>query len=229
MKIYEVHQAGSFALDTTGKPIPEFDSLLGQLASIYADANLALHLYQEVRIILGKVREQEDASDYSEEGYQPVYFVGEMPISMVNRSLFMHARSFLYALDTFHELVKKLEAQPSSPSGIANILAAFAQHFPGLRDVRNSAHHVEDRVLGLGTRGRPIDIKAINDYSIDAPAKSLLLTDFLSGNNYGGTAADGTVKTVEVSATSMSTLQGLFQQLLSYFNWRNPHASTLPL
>ena len=151
---------------------------------------------------------------------------GEVPRSYVNRVPFVHAKSCLYALDTLHKALKLLSQKASAPSGVRSSLQAFEAAFPSLRDVRNSAHHVEDRIQGKHY-DKTISLQPIVNPAISALAGGVLVVDLLSGNRYGGTLADGSFGEVEVSQTSVATATRVAQDVLNSYRWRGP-AEQLP-
>jgi hypothetical protein len=146
---------------------------------------------------------------------------GRIPDSYVHRRPFIHAKSFLYALDTLHKALKLLSKTPSAPAEVAEALAELDTAFPTLISVRDSAHHVEDRVQGKAWKRR-IDLKPVENEAISAPSGGALIVDMLNDNRYGGTLADGTYGEVEVSAESVAIAQQSLQRVVESYSWSGP-------
>lgn len=146
---------------------------------------------------------------------------GAIPREFEHNTIFLYARAFLYALDSFDKFVGVLSKIENAPEAVAQIHGKIAAAFPALREVRNSAHHIEDRTRFLGKYGKPLDLKAVDNGMIKAPGGALILNN-LNGTKYGSTMADGHFGEVDVSPESMEALKGLFLEILSAFKWKGP-------
>ena len=144
---------------------------------------------------------------------------GEIPSSYTHRLPFIHARTFLYALDSLQKSLGLIAKKPTAPAGVAIALASFETEFPTLRHVRDSAHHVEDRVQGRQF-GKPISLQPVENAFISAPAGGALIIDALLNNRYGGTLWDGSYGEVEVSPKSAAVATEIVQKVLDSFSWR---------
>jgi hypothetical protein len=131
----------------------------------------------------------------------------------------MHARAFLYALDSFDKFLNVLKKTENVPTKIEEIHKEFGDSFPDLREVRNSSHHMEDRTRSLGKYGKPIDLKPIDNQLLKADRGALVLNS-LNGTKYGNTMADGHYGEVDVSPQSMEVLSSIFQEILDSFQWK---------
>jgi hypothetical protein len=146
---------------------------------------------------------------------------GRVPSQFEHRLPFIYARVFLYAVDSFGKLLGVLSQEAGVPSRMVGIHADFEAAFPHVRGVRNSAQHVEDRVRGIGFRGKPIEYKPLDEPFIRASG-GVHISDCLCNSTYGSTMADGHYGKVEVSPESMKKLQRIFQETLNCLSWEGP-------
>ena len=149
------------------------------------------------------------------------WLAGEVPRAYAYRKPFVHAKSFLYALDTLVKSIEQIVGLTSSPPEVSKVLGDLKLAFPDLVGVRNSAHHVEDRVQGKQF-GKKIDLQPIDSDAISAPVGGALVVDMLNNNRYGGTLANGTLGEVEVSRFSAEIAQSAVQRILDAYKWRGP-------
>jgi hypothetical protein len=150
---------------------------------------------------------------------------GEMPSSYSHRLPFIHAKTFLYALDSLQKSLAILAKKPDAPAAVGAALVEFQHAFPHLRDLRDSAHHVEDRVQGRRF-GKPISLQPIDNSLINAAGGALVI-DALINNRFGGTLGDGSYGEVEVSAQSAAVATAIVQAVLDSFSWSG-HPSHSP-
>lgn len=148
---------------------------------------------------------------------------GRIPREFEHQEVFIYARSFLYALDSFDKFLEVLKGQPNVPNIISDLHDQFANDFPDLRGVRNSAQHMEDRARGLGAKKKnkvlqPLVLKPIKNELISSKSGAIVL-NCLNGNKYANTMADGHYGEVEVSPKSMIELQSILQKVLDSFTW----------
>jgi hypothetical protein len=148
---------------------------------------------------------------------------GRMPREFEHNQAFMHARSFLYALDLFDKFLNVLRSRPNVPEKISDLYVKFGYTFPNLRGVRNTAQHIEDRSRGLGAgrNPKPLELKPIDSKMIRADRGELVL-NCLNGTKYGNTMADGHYGEVDVAPESMESLRVILQEVLDSFKWKGP-------
>lgn len=144
---------------------------------------------------------------------------GRIPREFEHNQASIHARTFLYALDSFDKFLNVLKKTECVPDKIEEIHEKLGESFPDLREVRNSSHHMEDRTRSLGKYGKPIDLKPIDNQLIKADGGALVL-NCLNGTRYGNTMADGHYGEVDVSPQSMELLSSIFQEVLDSFQWK---------
>jgi hypothetical protein len=100
--------------------------------------------------------------------------------------------------------------------------AAFSEAFPGLKGVRDSAEHVEERVRGEAF-GKKIATQPISNSMVDAPDGGVMIIGSLNGDCYGGTIADGTYAEVEVTDRSTEVARAAVQAAYDALPWRAGH------
>lgn len=144
---------------------------------------------------------------------------GRVPSDLKNKLIFIHAKTFLYALDNFEKQFKKLLKNHIIPESCNSFYIKLIEYFPNLRELRNSAHHQEDRIRGEKC-GKKIDLKPISNRLVQAPKGGILIINSLNGDNYGGTLGDGTFGEVEVSVDSMNKLQSILQEFINSLDWK---------
>lgn len=144
---------------------------------------------------------------------------GRVPSDLKNKLIFIHAKTFLYALDNFEKQFKKLLKNETIPKSSNSLHIKLIDHFPNLRELRNSAHHQEDRIRGE-KYGKKIKLKPISNRLVHAPNGGVLIMDSLNGDNYGGTLGDGSFGEVEVSMDSMIKLQSILQEFINSLEWK---------
>lgn len=147
---------------------------------------------------------------------------GQIPASYLHRVPFIHARTFVYALDGIVKALKKMTELPSTPAGVAAALAALGAALPNVVDVRDSAHHVEDRARGKGRRERDLPRQAIDSHGIRAPGGGVVVLDQLYGNSLAYSVASGHLRDVEVSGATLAHAQRAVQATLDAFSWHGP-------
>jgi hypothetical protein len=170
-----------------------------------------------------------DSSHYAEIQYQADveakredWLAGRPPRSYQHALPFLHAKAFLSAVDSVGKLFGALSVVDGSPAGVAVLRESFNESFPTLREVRNSAQHVEDRIRGLGRGGQPLKLKPAQNPMVSAPAGGVLIVDSLNGNKFGGTLANGEHGEIEVSVASLERVRDLVQALIDAFPWKGP-------
>lgn len=137
--------------NATGATTPEFSHEKWD-AERQQESEIRLRLENEVPLGLSVEQRWEAINRIHDlariEAKQARWRAGEIPSSYLHRLPFIHAKSFLYALDSLKKSLALIAEKPNAPEGVAVALIAFGDAFPQLTDLRNSAHHVEDRVQG---------------------------------------------------------------------------------
>ncbi|CZW54384.1 hypothetical protein [Enterobacter kobei] len=187
--------------------------------------------FQNRQILEAQVRQELGLGPY--EGYEQVrvevdtrlkrdkWSKGITPLSHQQRIIFLHAKSFLNALDTIDKFVKVISEETGAPDNIKKLHAKIAEDFPHLRAVRNSAQHLEDRARGLGAGKvpKPLKLQPLDNGFVIAPQGALMLSN-LFGTKFGYTMADGHYGEVDVSEESMRNITTTIQEVFDSFTWQ---------
>ena len=136
----------------------------------------------------------------------------------------IHAKAFIYALDGFEKSLGVLSKIAGSPECLAEIHSEIKRAFPYLKGIRNSSHHMEDRVRGLGRgsngkEGKPINLSSALELEIETRGQVVFL-DALRGSTFQTMMENGGIGSIDVSADSMEQLQSIFSQVLGAFRWK---------
>ncbi|QSZ47244.1 hypothetical protein [Arthrobacter sp. D5-1] len=142
---------------------------------------------------------------------------GAVPHTYTRIQPFLHAQSFIYALDTIQKGLKLINRSRTATAEARSALGSFERAFPELVHVRDSAHHREDRARGK-RRNSLIDLQA--DETPISSGGVALFGRTLVGNKYGGTLGDGRYGEVEISHQSLRIVQTIVQLVLNSYEWR---------
>lgn len=155
-----------------------------------------------------------------QEGKRQRWREGRIPDGYLHRMPFLHAKSFVYALDTLQKSLEQLSHISVAPPGVRGALADYRAAFPDLIHVRDSSHHAEDRVRGR-RREKRIKLKPVENSAVSAPG-GVLIVDMLNDRRYGGTLGDGSYGEVDVSQESLRVAGCGVQRVLESFSWSGP-------
>jgi hypothetical protein len=143
---------------------------------------------------------------------------GQWPRDYSHEVTFIYARSFVYSLDQIGKTIKGLarfhELSEGKRDRLAEIQARLDTSVPGITSVRDSAHHVEQRVLRRGyVNRRQVDIE---------PDNGFMSVSNLFGTRLHYTAADGSQQEVDVSSGTLASAQRVVQEAHDVFEWMGP-------
>ncbi len=156
----------------------------------------------------------------SAEAVRRLWTSGVLPEALRHRLPSLYARSFIFAVDGFIKALEQLAATDGVPTDVRNDLDQLKGVLPDAIHVRDTVHHHEDRIRGLGRRGA-IQLQPIDNSFIRAPGGAIVL-DSLNGNRYGCTLGDGRYGEVEVSDATLLAMRNAFQTVVSRFTWTGP-------
>jgi hypothetical protein len=139
--------------------------------------------------------------------------LGIMPSSYLHKIPFIHAHTFVYAVDSFGKFLEELVQYDNIPESVQNCLDEFNRLLPSVRKIRNSALHIEDRSRGYGTLNNKKKGKKME-------TKGFLGLSNLEGNNLCYTIDDGTYQKVEISVGVLDVLVQIMNHLLASFQWK---------
>lgn len=131
---------------------------------------------------------------------------GGDPLSGDFRLRRLYAKSFVYALDATSQFIGVLKSDKQLPVTARAQCERFLSEFGMLRDLRNSLHHIEDRLRGFGRDGKNI------------PTSLLVLSSFRD-NNFGATSARGGYVEIEVSDSILLRAFAIVEDLIWCFDW----------
>ena len=237
MYIAELFTPGS-QIEFEGKNKIEISRLLAHMEYVVYDAAISISLFEEAleksRMPLSKWEKIQDlkasaTKEISAESgslyqkptddqkleigrrYQTKLTELDMiPVLYERRLPFIHAHSFLYAVDCIGKIIDELASFEDVPENAQAIAEKFDESFPSVRKIRNSALHIEDRLQGYGPlrdkrKGKKMDT-------------GLRLSD-LEGNQLCYTIHDGTQERFEISSDTLSKTVEMVNQLLASFAW----------
>ncbi len=146
---------------------------------------------------------------------------GRLPLRLRIAKPFVAAKGFLFAADNIEKQIATLASATGAPASVAGIHAQVGLAFPSLRELRNSAHHLEDRARGLDRKGRKLDLKPVNAGGIAAPGGALVIGN-LNGSTFGCTLKDGSFGQIDVTEGSLAKLGDIVQNVLDALPWKGP-------
>jgi hypothetical protein len=201
----------------TQRPYPSLAQRDAEMEQIYANAE---RLAEESGVDARDGDRYRELGDRAErEFHRERWKKGQLPEDFEQRAKFMHAKSFLHALDRMERLLCLLVATPGVPSGVADSKNRFDAFFPHLRGLRNSVQHFEDRSRGLGPYEKPIVPRAVDNDIIKAPAGVVMITESFTRNGFGGTMANGEYGEVEISRAALAKATQVVQDMIDSFEW----------
>lgn len=143
---------------------------------------------------------------------------GKLPSYLQNSLSFIYAKSFLYSLDTIAKLINTLSNQIGDSAELSKINSMMCENFPDLLHVRDSSHHIEDRVLGK-QRKKFIELQPIDSDGIKTDGGALVLSH-LSGSSFSCTMFDGHLGKVDVTRESLNIVRDIIQRVIDSFKWK---------
>ena len=195
---------------------------LSYLMDSYYEANISLNLF--------------DKAVYELEECHKSIFRGKshsnIPREFHERMPYIYAKTFIYSLDTYKWHLNHVLGLNQQNKGIQKAFEDFKNAFPDLKFVRDSAHHLEQRVQGKSNKGK-IDVKPFPNGEFGNHSGSMnhvrgiigdshmLVTESLSGNVFGLTDQEGGYSKVAISNESMLELQKITQLVYDSLDWQS--------
>ncbi|WP_404298048.1 hypothetical protein [Halomonas sp.] len=184
----------------------------------YRDAGLRQQINEEIRNEVGDHYFQNiDAYDILAEKRMRAKKaeLGILPRSYLHKIPFIHAHTFVYAVDSFGKFLEALQDYDETPKEVEECLNQFDCLLPWVKKIRNSALHIEDRSRGYGPpwhkkKGKKMEVQGFLGLSI------------LEGNSLCYTIDDGSYQRVEISSNVLGILVSLANRLLVSFEWSGP-------
>lgn len=240
MYIIELNYPGTWLKFDNDESKREIESMLRSLEGIVTEAAISLSMFESCRSerpdpkaewkrdaeLRRQIDEElrQEAGDLFYQDFDKYRIISEkklrqrkaelgiLPRSYIHKIPFIHAHTFVYAVDSFGKFLEELAAYEGVPDGIQNCLDEFNRLLPSVRKIRNSALHIEDRSRGYGSwkekkRGKKME------------TNGFLGLSNLENNFLCYTIDDGSYQKVEVSVNILSILVQLTNHLLVCFEW----------
>jgi hypothetical protein len=144
------------------------------------------------------------------------------PLRYALRAVFITARSFTASLALLQRTIIALCEYDFEPDVKAKLEAAsdaFAVALPGLKHVRDSSAHVEDRVRWQAKFGAKITPKPVSNSFVHAPGGGVMVVEAMNNESYGGTIADGTYAEVAVTDATTEIARVAVQAVYDALPW----------
>jgi hypothetical protein len=136
----------------------------------------------------------------------------------------MYAREFIFALDYFVKELFVMTEHPSAPPPLKKILADFNSRVPGIVDLRDSLHHLEDRLRGMA-RNKRIKPQPLNKHKISGSA---LVVTHIVGSTIVATSANGSHAEVHITRNTLEEMIVTLQQTINALPWRKGTPQRIP-
>lgn len=136
-----------------------------------------------------------------------------------SRAPFIYARTFMFALDNLQKACAKfVTAAKLAPADVKEADKAWDEALPGLRALRNSSHHGEDRIRGYRYREK-INPAAFDGLGVQVPEGAAIFMENLSDRTFFSTGGDGRVASLEITTISLVKAAALAERALSSVPW----------
>ena len=178
----------------------QVNNLLRLLELHLIDAAIGLHLFGRRQLV-------SDLWSSDEVEHVRGCAHGHADVAYSYRLACIHAHAVLYALDGIQKALNKLAEVPGVPARVAEVRDAYQETLPSVVPVRNSAHHREDRVMGVGSGNRRLDVS------------NLWIPDKLGPTTLGYTLGDGSYSEIEISRESVALAWAAVQYAIEAFPW----------
>jgi hypothetical protein len=148
---------------------------------------------------------------------------GELPNELAHRLPFLHAQTFVTTLAQVGRTLEQL-AKLATGSAATELRAArgdYEKSLPGLKAVRDSVEHAEDRMRGRDRSGKTMTLAPVTNAAIHAPGGGVLIGGMLSNNSFGWTVDDGSYQEVEISDATVEAARAAVQRALNALPWKH--------
>jgi hypothetical protein len=143
----------------------------------------------------------------AELGIPPRSYSGKVP--------FIHAHSFVYAVDSFGKFLDELCDYDATPQAVKEARDEFDARLPMVRKIRNSAMHLEDRSRRYASVRDKREERRMDVHGF-------LGLGNLEGNLLCYTIDDGTYQKVAISQDTLQVLVETVNKVLQAFPWKGP-------
>lgn len=171
-----------------------YDQLIEERGSFFG-------IHAETELIFKKRRLEENVALWKE-GKLPTEFESNLPL--------LYAHGFLFALDYIERFLSVLADNHDIPTKAQEAIIRISAELPQIRDIRNSAHHKEDRIRGLATSKKQIAFpNNIHAIILSGLVNRTLTYTVASGHILGLDVTDETLRIVHV----------IIQDIINAFAW----------
>lgn len=145
--------------------------------------------------------------------------LGVVPRSYAHKVPFIHAHSFVYAVDSFGRFLDEICDYDAVPQEVIEARDEFDRRLPMVRKIRNSAMHLEDRSRRYASsndkrKGKRMEVQGFLGLSN------------LEGNLLCYTIDDGTYQKIAISQETLQVLAETINRVLHAFPWKGvPHVA----
>jgi hypothetical protein len=144
--------------------------------------------------------------------------LGIFPASYSHKIPFIYDHSFLFALDLFGKFVDALCEYKIIEEAVKGIRDEFNARLPMIRKIRNSAHHLEDRVRWYASEGDKRKRKRMKIHWLGLGN--------LERNYLCYTVSDGSYQKIAVSHETLDVMVKTLNKILRALPWKGrPHIS----
>ncbi|SAE63944.1 hypothetical protein [Enterobacter kobei] len=144
---------------------------------------------------------------------------GSVPRQIESAEHQIYAKAFVYAFDTIVETLKNLKEREGVSEVVAKKIEEIKEAFPDLKDVRDTSHHLGDRVVGLKVVRR-------QKIPINPEGQNIVLNSHGDGTFYT-MKKDGTQGSISITYESLEKMGQIIQDILDSFQWQG-HKQHLP-
>lgn len=149
---------------------------------------------------------------------------GQLPSNFPNSKLRIFARAFVYAIDGIQKSIEKIAILHPEIAGLVEIKSEFNQTLGSNKDIRDSAHHQEDRARfigksqGRGKEGKPFKPKTL-PFDLSSGEGGVFTTGVLINNSFTYTNHKGDNVGIDISHDTMNKLCDIIHKTFNCFEW----------
>jgi hypothetical protein len=141
--------------------------------------------------------------------------LGIVPRAYSYKIPFIHAHSFVYAVDSFGKFLDELCDYDIIPEAVKSICDEFNARMPMVRKIRNSALHLEDRSRRYASAQDKKKGQRMEVYGF-------LGLSNLEGDHLCYTIDDGSYQKIAISHETLSVMVETLNKVLSAMPWKGP-------
>jgi hypothetical protein len=136
------------------------------------------------------------------------------------REQLLYVQAFVFALDYFVKQLGVMAKEVSDLPALKEELADFNSRIPGIEDLRDSLHHVEDRARGLRKNKGRIKPHPIDKFGFQSEGGGLLFVGpNISGSKVFCTAGDGRLVEIDICRATLEEMIVTLQRVIDALPW----------